>query len=865
MEHEWHAKSVDEVLRFFHVERELGLSDEEVKKQQIIYGKNTLEHKERFRVLKLFLRQFQSPLVIILLAAAAVTLFVLNDPPDAAIIGIAVFINAAIGMVQEGRASRAFEALKKHIGRSARVLCEGTVKEVSSNELVPGDIIEVEAGMGIEADSRLIEANNLKTNEAILSGEWIAQEKNTETLQPHTPVADRTNMIYAGTFCESGRARAVVVATGEKTEIGKIAASLSSIDETPSPIQKNLSRLAERIGIAVLFVAIALFALGVLRGEGIKTMFLTAVAIAVSAVPEGLPIAVSVILALGMERILKRGGLVRSLKSAETLGSTSVILTDKTGTLTTGEMTVAHVLPRKETDEGKHELLTAAVLTSGAFIENPDDELSSWRMVGESTDRALLMAGVSSGITRTDFERDYVKTEFFPFETERRYSAALYEAEGKKEWLFFITGAPETILELSRLSAPEKKRLEGLYTYHTERGVRMVASARRKFLKRPEKLDEMANGLEFLGFVGLHDPLRADVKEELHIAEAAGMRPVIVTGDHRLTAERIARELDFDGNPRRIVEGEEFEKNAVDVEDIDIFARVLPHHKQLITEAWQKKGAVVAMTGDGVNDAPALKRADIGIALGSGTDVAKEAADLVLINNSFGTIVAAIEEGRVIVDNIRKVTTFLFATAFTEIVLVGGSFLLGLPLPVLPAQILWMNLVGEGFFNFAFAFEKRERDVLAERPEKRRVLFTRSMKILIVAAGLASDILLLGTFVWLLGQGVPLDVARTTMFYGLAMSAFFFVFSLRSLRRSIWNINFFSNPYLLFAFCAGVALLAPTFFIPQLQELLHIVPLHPQFIGLVVALGVADLIIIELIKYALIRYRQRQAQKSLLK
>lgn len=860
----WHSKTAEETLRFFRVSHDRGLSEDHVQEQQAIFGKNIFEKKWRFRLLNLFLNQLSSPLVVILLIAASVTFFMLGDTPDTIIIGLAVFINTVMGVIQEGRASRAFDALRQSMQRTARVLRGGVLREIPSSELVPGDIIDLDAGMGIDADSRLIDANNFKTNEALLTGEWIAQEKNVVPLSLHTPVADRANMVYAGTLSESGRARAVVVAIGAETEIGKIAASLADVREVETPLQKHLSSISQFMGTLVLGVAIVLFLFGIARGESLETMFLIAVALAVSAVPEGLPVAVSVILALGMERILKKGGLVKNMKSAETLGSTSVILTDKTGTLTTGEMAVAHVLPTRENKEAKVALLTSAVLTSGAFIENPNDELSEWHIVGESTDRALLLAGVSGGIVREDYEAGHELIRFYPFDTERRLSAALFKTRNKNEYNFFVTGAPEIILGMSRLSAREKKRLEELYQYHTERGVRMIASACRRFTIKPEKLDDACQKTDFLGFIGLHDPLREDVKYQLHLAEAAGMRPVIVTGDHRLTAERIAKELDFDGNPDRIADGEQFEKGGIDVEHIDIFARVLPHQKQLIAEAWQKKGAVVAMTGDGVNDAPALKRADIGIALGSGTEVAKEAADLVLIDNSFKTIVSAIEEGRVIVDNIRKVVTFLFATAFTEIILVAGAFALGLPLPILPAQILWMNLVGEGFFNFAFAFEKRESDVLAERPQKRRELFTREMKILIVAAGILSDILLLGTFVCLLGLGVQLEVVRTVMFYGLAVSAFFFVFSLRSLRRPLWKIDFFSNPYLLFAFGASLSLLLPTFFAEPLKALLHLTSVSLPLLGLVLILGIVDLALIECVKYFLIVRHKRQAHEALL-
>ncbi len=850
MNDQWHTLSADAVLARFSVVRARGLTDERIAEARKAHGANEITRKRQWHILNLIVGQLASPLVAILLIAAGITFFILDDVSDALIIVIAVLINTIIGAIQEGRASRAFDALHKTIEHKARVLRGGVLREVEARELVPGDIIEIDAGMSIEADARIIESLRLKINESSLTGEWIGQEKSVHELPQHTPLADRDNMIYAGTLCEAGYARAVVISTGMHTELGKIASLVSDTQEPLTPFQEHIRDLSRVIGAGAFAFALIIFSVGIMRGESVETMFLIAVALAVSAVPEGLPIAVTVILALGAERILKKGGLLKRLKSAETLGFATVILTDKTGTLTQGKMEVSQVIPHKDGPRAKEDLLLAGVLTSSAFIENPDAQLAEWKIRGESTDIALLKAGISDGISKAGFEKDHKKIDMMPFDTELRISTVTYQKGD--EYFIFMSGAPEAILSRSHLSVDERAIAESVFMKAAQTGSRLIACAKKHTRSNVLQTIEHTTGMEFLGFLGMHDPLRIDAKSSLHLAKAAGVRTVIVTGDHSLTAMRVANELDFGGDPKRTSTGQLFEDGHIDIEQVDIFARVLPHQKSLIAEAWQKRGAVVAMTGDGVNDAPALRRADIGIALGSGTDVAKEAADLVLINDSFSTVVSAIEEGRTIIDNIRKVMTFLLATAFTEVVLIGGALLLGLPLPLLPAQILWMNLVGEGFFNFAFAFEKREKDVLTLRARERGSFFTSEMKALVFIVGISADLLLFGVFVKLLDIGIPLDTVRTVMFYGLAVNAFFFVFSIRSLRRSIWEINFFSNPYLLLAFLASMGLLLPTIFVEQLRDLLHLQQLAPQFFVGIFILGVVDLCIIEAVKYVFI-------------
>ena len=846
MMHIWHALSEEETIHILRANVREGLSEKEVLLRRRSHGMNAIERARHWIFIRLLINQLSSPLVL-LLCAAGVVLLLLGDKTDALIVALVLSINTIIGIIQEGRASRAFEELAHTVQKRSRVLRDGSLKEIDSVELVPGDIIEIEAGMSIDADARILEAWHLKINEASLTGEWIAQEKGEGELPEHTPLADRANMLYAGTLVEEGSVRAVVTATGHATELGRIASLLEDTLETPTPFQKTLAKLSHTIGAGVILIAGFLFIIGVMRGETPQEMFLVAVALAVSAVPEGLPIATTVILALGMERILKKGGLLRRLKSAETLGSTTVILTDKTGTLTEGTPEVSHLIPVVDTEHARNQLLLGAILASNAFVENLEAELSEWRARGEPIGKALVSAGIAAGITKQQFEVKHARVDYFPFDPHLRIGGEVYKE--RDHYLIFASGAPEAIIARSNLGSEKKKSLLKKYEEYAREGIRLIACGKTTWKGELADRDKIFLGFEFLGLVGFHDPLRASARDAIHTAIRAGIRPVIVTGDHHLTAQRIARELDFDGEPKRIFDGGDTEKDSFDVREADIIARVLPHQKSLIVEAWQKRGEVVAMTGDGVNDAPALKRADIGIALGSGTDTAKEAADLVLLDNSFETIIAAVEEGRTIIDNMRKVVTFLLATGFTEVILISSSLVLGLPLPLLPAQILWMNLVGEGFFNFAFAFEKKERDVILEKPTRLKHFFTREMKALIFIGGLINDLLLLGLYMILLQRGVDIGVARTIVFSGLAINAFFFVFSLRSFRRPLWRIHPFSNPYLLFAFAASMLLLIPPLVFKPLQSLLHLVPITFGQFQIVILIGVLDLVCIEAIKY----------------
>ncbi len=881
----WHTISEHELYKRFEVNPQTGLSREEAEKRRERLGENRISGGEEFHLLRIIWRQFANPLIIILLAAGVISFF-LDERTDALVILLTVLINALVGVVQEGKASRAFIKLQEHITRRAVVVRQSVEQEVVSTVVVPGEIIILRAGDYVPADARILDARNLRVNESALTGEWIGVDKKQEILPEHTRLTDRANMLWAGTLVEEGWARALVVNTANYTEFGKISLMVGATHKAKTPLQHNMASLAKLISIIVLVTVSVIFVLGLLRKESATEMFLISVAIAVAAVPEGLPVAVTVILALGMERILKSGGLVKKLTAAETLGSTNIILTDKTGTLTQARMQVSQVVTGSQlfgdsSDVLTQEAHTSAALTIGvstsdAFIENPDADLSEWIIRGTPTDRAMLLAGIQAGIRPAHVFQEDPRIDFLPFEAERRFSASLHKT--KKGTLLRIAGAPEVILNYAtrvyaggRTLALSKQKFETLKKTHenlAKGGNRVLATAFR--LETVEKIPA-ADGIDFfgklvfVGFIAFHDPLRPDAAESMQTARQAGLRAVMVTGDHRLTAERIAKEVGIDTANHAVIEGDDLEAMTPEalaerVESISVYARVLPHQKLRIVEAWQKKGAVVAMTGDGINDAPALKRADVGVALGSGTEVAKEASDIVLLEDSFSVLVKAIEQGRVIVDNLRKVITFVFATGFTEIILAGGALILGFPLPIRAAQILWTNIVGGGLLTFAFAFEPKEYDVMKPRNNggRERRIFTREMLFLIFIIGIATDLVLFGLFLYLQQSGYELASIRTLMFLGLAIDSIFFGYSLRSLRRPLWRISLVSNPFFWLSLAISVSLLVIVFLFESLSSLLSLAPISLFSIILITLFGITNLFLIEIGKWWFIRRGQAE-------
>ncbi len=855
----WHNISWEEALKELGSDKKEGLTDKEVKSRQAEFGKNLLPGEKSFSKIKIFLEQFKNPLMYILVIAGIVVL-VFKEYADAIVIFGAIFLNSIVGFIQENKASDALNKLKKVVKVQAEVIRGGNERIVDSSELVPGDIIVLSPGEKVPADARIIEATDLKTNEMALTGEWLPAEKKIKVLSEKTPLADRDNMVYMGTIVEDGKARAIVSSTGLGTEMGRVAQLVKETREEKTPLQKKLARFSKIVGLVVLIISVGIFVEGIITGGEFLEMFITAVAVAVAAIPEGLPIAMTIILALGMQRILKKKGLVRKLSSAETLGSTSIIATDKTATLTEGKMRVAEISTKDEKDL----VLKIAVMCNEAFVENPGDVTKKWIIRGRPTDRALLLAGMQAGINRKKLEKKMTVIADMPFNAVNKYLAKAFSIEGEQD-VVYISGAPEKILEMAKYykdSGQEillnrktknelKKQLEAL----TGRGLRVIALA----YKNIDNLKDLFTDVVFVGMIGLKDPIRRDVKKAIKTVREAGMRTIIVTGDHRLTAKAVAQELGFDTKEKNIMEGKDLDELSDKqfekiVGDIQIYARVEPKHKMRIIQAWQNKGEIIAMTGDGINDAPALKKADIGVAIGSGTEVAKEVSDLVLLSDKFNIIVAAVEEGRAIIDNIRKVITYLLSSSFTETILVALSLLFGFPLPITAAQILWVNIIEDGLPDIALAFEPKEKDLMKQKPQSQKSsLLTREMKALIFVIGIITDIFLLTLFFWLFKySGYDLAHIRTMIFAALALDSLFFVFSCKSLRRNLWHINHLSNKFLVYAWIFGVIALVSSIYLPPFQALLKTVPLtYFQWI-IILVLSLIELILIEATKWLFI-------------
>ncbi len=862
----WHAISVKEAATILETNTETGLSIQTVARRRNLFGPNKLPETKPPSKLLLFLKQFKNPLIFILVGAGLVTLF-FREYTDSIVIFSTVLINTALGYMQESRAGNALAKLKQVLHPKATAVRGGQEMEISQEDLVPGDLIILNPGSRVPADARIFESWNLHVSEAALTGEWIAASKKNIILNQTTALADRDNMLHMGSVVESGNGKALVCGTGIHTELGNVHALIANIREEKTPYQEKLTRFSWIIGLVICVLALFIFVEGTLTGKGAFEMFELGVAIAVSAIPEGLPIAVTIILALGMQRILKENGLVRSLPAAETLGSTTIIATDKTLTLTEGKMEVEEIAPLR-IDE-RNQLLYAVTLANEAFLENPEAVLEEQIVRGRPTDRVLMRASMEAGFSKTDLERNLPLLLRIPFDSEVKYVASFHKTtEGMK---LYLSGAPEALLNLSVLSPDERSIAQDKLTELTAKGLRVVAAAQKEIPSEhlPSPKEHIQN-MQFLGFISLKDPIRKGVKEAIEAAKIAGIQTILVTGDHALTARAVAREVGLPAESENVLEGSHLDA-LLDKElsqllpKVSVFARVEPHHKLRIIEAWQAQGAVIAMTGDGVNDAPALKKADIGLALGSGTDVAKESADLVLLDDNFTTIPVAIREGRVILDNIRKIITFMLSGTFSETILVGSVLLLGAPfLPVGALQILWINLVEETLPSIALAREKAETDVMTRRPSKlHSPLLTGRMKVIIFAISLITDFFLIGLFYWLLGNTSYTQAhIQTILFVGLGIDSLLYVFSCKSLRQNIWEYNPFSNLWLVGSVLVGFLLLVAVIYIPLLQKLFETAPLNISDWILLAFLGILNMILIEFGKWIFIQRDRRKSKPT---
>jgi len=876
----YYQQSIAQIAKQLQVDVSLGMTEKSVTKKREDVGKNELPtSRHKVTKLKLIISQFKSALMIILIVAGVIS-GLLGELLDMVVILITALFNAVIGYVQENKASEALDKLSQMITYKVLVLRDGKKELIRSTQIVPGDVLILEAGDKIQADARILECHECSANESALTGESEPVRKSEKNIAKLVPVGDRSNMLHSGTILQSGTAKAVVVATGVDTEIGKIATLVKDTPDEATPLQLQLRKLSKSLGIVVVFISAGVFAIGILFSQGgthaFVQMFETAIAIAVAAIPEGLAISLTVILAIGMRFILKRKALVRKLVAAETLGSVSVICTDKTGTITEGKMRVTHMITgseildktdiehlspeRKDSHRDALLALHVGVLANDGAIERKGDDPSSWTYIGDTTDIALIDAGVHAEMEKFHLDSANPRLDVIPFSSSRKYMATLHRTGQDNS--VYVKGAPEKILDActhvevngkrTKLTPAKKKEWHEKMDTFTSRGLRLLGIAY-KDVKNKQKIEEAdINDLTFVAVAALSDPLRSDVRETLKIAKRAGIKITMITGDHVKTAGAIGRQIGlddgkiFDGAALEHMSDEELRSQ---VTHVSIFARVDPVHKIRIVRAFQSLGEVVAMTGDGVNDAPALKGADIGVALGSGTDVAKETADMVLLDDSFSTIVASIEEGRTIYQNIKKVVLYLLSGSFAEVILITGSIIGGFPIAALPAQILWINLVEDAFPNIALAFDKGDKENMKDKPRKKsEKLIDREMKIMIILKSIVANVILFALFVWYYTSTGDIDKTRTIVFVGFGIDALFYIFSIRSLRHMVWQYNPFSNKYLLLAVGFGWLMLIAAVHTPPLQTLLRTVPLTLTDWGIMITFGLSNVILIETVK-----------------
>lgn len=891
-----------EVLEQLGTSEASGLTAQEAARRLGEYGRNELTGGSIRSPWMILWEQLTARMVLVLIAAGVVSAL-LKDYKDAAAIAAIVILNAAIGFTQDYRAEKAIEALKKLAVPFAKVRRDGTLQSVRAEEIVPGDILLLEAGDLIVADGRVLHCADLRTHEASLTGESEPIEKTAARLADGAiALGDRRNMMYRGTFVVAGRGTVAVTETGMATELGKVAGMVQSVTREPTPLQRRLDHLGKMLAIAALALVAVIFLLGVLRGEDLKLMLLAAVSMGVAAVPEGLPAVVTIALAMGAQRMLKRKTLVRKLHAVETLGSVTVICSDKTGTLTSNQMTArALVLPDGKTGMNEREwsgrqersdqsqmpdrrfslLLAGAALCNDAVSPSRSEEPNRIALLGDPTEVALVEAASRFGLEKSEVEQKFPRTGEYPFSSERKRMSTIHvlpdgmgqeffnlpvrEGKTRDSYVVFTKGGVDSLLGVSDkvltegkiegLDATWRARITELNDSLAGKGLRVLGVAFRILDAQPsvDQLHAVEESLTFIGMIGLMDPPRPEAASAVSLCKRAGVRPVMITGDHPLTAKSIGDELGItDGGG--LLTGAALDQIPPGdlnhaVQTTAAYARVSPQHKLKIVEALQHGGEIVAMTGDGVNDAPALKKANIGVAMGvTGTDVAKEAADLVLLDDNFATIVAAVEEGRVIYDNIRKFIRYILATNSGEICVMILAPFIGMPLPLLPLQILWMNLVTDGLPALALAVERAEIETMLRPPyPPNESVFARGLGRHVVWVGLLMGLITLGAGYTYWRANDP--VWRTIIFSTLTLSQMAHVLAIRIERQSAFGSGFFSNRWMIGAVGLTVLLQLALIYVPFLQEFFHTSMLSPADLAIVLGMSSVIFFAVEIEKW----------------
>lgn len=837
-----------------------GLSPDEVAQRRRSFGRNEIGYQRRLGRLVVFLSQFKSPLILILIGAGILTIAV-GEWIETGVIAAAVVLNTALGYWQENKAEHTLALLQSYVRTRTRVVRGGREYERDAAELVPGDIIRLGQGDRVPADARIVSARNLEVDESVLTGESLSIEKQEHPVDNRAPIGERTSMVWNGTIVTDGTADAVVIATGVRTEFGTIAALTTGQHHEATPLQRTVKRFSLIFGVYLAIAIGLLFGVGLLLQYDMVEMFLISIAVAVAAVPEGLPITLTVILAIGVQRLAVKKGVVRKLAAAETMGSVDVILTDKTGTLTQARMQLTDVLPA-DGPEGlvrREHLMRYAVLNGNVVIENPADPPGAWSIAGRPIEVALVRAAAAEGVMVDTVRAEVEIIDRLPFNSEHKLSATLIREHAALQVV--LLGAPEWLMGLSDMPDETRRAMLHQIERHARNGERVVGLAIKKidgtaaFALKDRSFDHST----FLGIFTFKDPLRPGVGEAVRRIGQAGVKTLIVTGDHRGTAEAVARELAIlTDDSGAVLTGEDManlshKELRMRAGTVKVFARVTPEQKVRIVMAFQERGNVVAVTGDGINDAPALRAADIGVAVGSGTDVAKSVADLVILDDNFETIVASIEEGRHTLNNIRKAIVYLFSNVFDGLLLIGGSLFLGLALPLNALQILFVNFIADSFPAVAFAQEHGIDGIGTKPSELKSGLFDRTMKFLIFVIGSLTSILLFALYVVLYATDFRLELVQTFMFASFAVYSLLLAFSVRSLEKSIFSYQPFSNLYLTLGVFGGIVLTLTVVYLPAAQSVFRTVPLPPWWLAGVFAIGLANILAVELGKLILHR------------
>ncbi|NPV84626.1 MAG: cation-translocating P-type ATPase [Anaerolineae bacterium] len=905
----WYTKNAQEILHTFETDLEHGLSGSEAARRQEKYGANELIDRGMKSPWKILWEQFTETMVVILIIAAVIT-FALHEYKDSIVIMIIVALNSILGFIQEYRAEQAMAALKKMAVPKVRVRRDGKVIEIRAQELVPGDIVYLEAGNAVPADGSLVESANLRVQEAVLTGESEAVEKTAGVIEKkNPPLGDQHNRLFMGTTVVYGRGTMVVTETGMNTELGKIAEMIQSVGHEPTPLQKRLAQLGKTLAIAALVIVLVVFVLGLLRGESIRIMFLTAISMAVAAVPEGLPAVVTIALALGAQRMLKRNALIRKLPAVETLGSVTTICSDKTGTLTENRMTVALVdvagnridlieqlreySPTLSEEEWTHPIIdqnsaVAIMLAGGALCSDAilEQTAQGFSAVGDPTEGALVVAAVRAGLWKEKLEKALPRIAEEPFDSDRKRMTTVHKIEalqhlptplqalisssafGSDKYLAVTKGAVDGLLDIStrvwtdqqiiKMDEGWKQRILNANNELALKGMRVLGVAFRSCADPKDKpaCAPLEQDLIFVGMFAMIDPARPEVKDAVTVAKTAGVRPIMITGDHPLTALFIAKELGITDNNNVItgVELASMDVNTLEerVKSVSVFARVSPEHKLKIVQALQAQNQIVAMTGDGVNDAPALKKADIGVAMGiTGTDVSKEAADMVLLDDNFATIVAAVQEGRRVYENIRKFIKYTMTSNFGEIVVMLTGPFVGLGLPLLPLQILWVNLVTDGLPGLALTQEPVEPDAMRRPPrDPKEHIFGRRLGKDVLWIGALMGVVSLLVGLWAFYNN-HLSTWQTMIFTTLTLAQMGNALATRSERLTFLEAGLFSNKSLLGAVLLTFGLQMALIYVPFLQDVFRTSALSLLELGISLAASLVVLLVIDSVKLLL--------------